>query len=74
LFPFILSWLLSFFFKSGCWWLLVVVVVGMGVAAAEVGDLAIVVVPQDVHKAVSGLRLYCKVQVTSYKLQVTSYK
>ncbi len=51
-----------------------VVVVGMGVAAAEVGDLAIVVVPQDVHKAVSGLRLYCKVQVTSYKLQVTSYK
>ena len=36
----------------------------MGVVATEVGDLAIVVVPQEVMR---------QLQVTSYKLQVTSY-
>ncbi len=53
---------------------MVVVLVGMGVVAAEVGDLVVVVVPQEVNEAVSGFCLYWKLQVTSYKLQVTSYK
>jgi hypothetical protein len=67
---------LDFLVCQSCWdlsssWrqLLVVVVVGMGVAAAEVGDLAVVVVTSYKLQVTS-----YKFQVTSYKLQVTSYK
>ncbi len=49
---------------------MVVAVLGMGVVAAEVADLSVVVAPQEVKETLSGFILYCKVQVTSYKLQV----
>ena len=53
-----------------------VVVVGMGVVAAIVGDLAVVVVPREVFRQVVAWLFIAsyKLQVTSYKLQVTSFK
>jgi hypothetical protein len=57
-----------------------VVVLGMGVVAAVVVDLVVVVVPQEVMGQKVALDFIacahasCMLQVTRYKLHVTSYK